>query len=175
MFRRLWRRRARSDRGSAYLELAVTLPSFILIVVSGVEMARLAYSDQSLSNAVHRSARFAAVNGGTKGQADVKLLIENFLGHQLPAGSNPVIERDTAINGTSTSLCAQNTKLGCPGDWMSVSASDNIKLLGGLYHLTLTSKAVYRNENWIGPASRQSTPANGGGNPPRRVPRPPVY
>lgn len=47
------------DIGQAFVELALVLPIFILLVVGGVEIGRLAYADIEVSNAARAGVAYA--------------------------------------------------------------------------------------------------------------------
>jgi Flp pilus assembly protein TadG len=49
----------RDDIGQAFVELALVLPIFILLVVGGVELGRLAYADIEVSNAARAGVAYA--------------------------------------------------------------------------------------------------------------------
>jgi Flp pilus assembly protein TadG len=62
---RMWR----SDRGSAIVELALTLPILVLVVAAGVDFARVFYVGMALQNAARAGAQWgshaAAQTGNT--------------------------------------------------------------------------------------------------------------
>jgi Flp pilus assembly protein TadG len=53
------------DKGQAFVELALVLPIFILLLIGGVEVGRLAYADIEVSNAARAGVAYAMQNHGT--------------------------------------------------------------------------------------------------------------
>lgn len=56
---------SRGDIGQALIELALTFPIFILLLVGGAEMARLAYAVIEVSNAARAGAAYGAQSATT--------------------------------------------------------------------------------------------------------------
>ena len=54
------RRNLRENNGQAFIELALVLPIFILLLVGAAEVGRLAYASIEVSNAAHAGAVYAA-------------------------------------------------------------------------------------------------------------------
>ncbi len=54
------RRNLRENSGQAFIELALVLPIFILLLVGAAEVGRLAYASIEVSNAAHAGAVYAA-------------------------------------------------------------------------------------------------------------------
>lgn len=58
-------KRFRRDRsGQALVELAIALPLLLLILLGGVELARICYAAIEVSNAAHAAAQYAILNSG---------------------------------------------------------------------------------------------------------------
>ncbi len=54
----------RSERGSALVESALTVPVVMLMLLGAVEMGDFAYRATEMSNAARAAAQYAAMNGG---------------------------------------------------------------------------------------------------------------
>ncbi|MGB6974090.1 MAG: TadE/TadG family type IV pilus assembly protein [Terracidiphilus sp.] len=64
MIKLVWKR-FRGDRsGQALVELAIALPLLLLILLGGVELARICYAAIEVTNAAHAAAQYAILNGG---------------------------------------------------------------------------------------------------------------
>lgn len=62
---RLLCRRIREERsGQALVELAIALPVMLLILLGGMELARICYAAIEVSNAARAAAQYAILNGG---------------------------------------------------------------------------------------------------------------
>ncbi len=65
---RFFNRRAwASDAGSALVELAVTLPLLVLVMVGAVDFARVFYTGMELTNAARAGAQYGAYNPAQSG------------------------------------------------------------------------------------------------------------
>lgn len=54
----------RSQSGSALVEVALTLPALLLMLLGAVELGGLAYRATEMTNAARTAAQYAAMNGG---------------------------------------------------------------------------------------------------------------
>src|SRR5277367_3888446 len=61
----MFRHDPREDRGQAFVELALVLPIFILLMIGAVEVGRLAYASIEVSNAARAGAAYGAQTGTT--------------------------------------------------------------------------------------------------------------
>jgi Flp pilus assembly protein TadG len=61
----MFRRNLGEDKGQAFVELALVLPIFILLLVGAVEVGRLAYASIEVSNAARAGVAYAAQNHTT--------------------------------------------------------------------------------------------------------------
>jgi Flp pilus assembly protein TadG len=59
------------DNGQAFVELALILPMFILLVVGGAEIGRLAYADIEVSNAARAGVAYAMQSHTTASSANI--------------------------------------------------------------------------------------------------------
>jgi Flp pilus assembly protein TadG len=87
-----------NERGQALVELALTLPLFILLIVAAAEFGRLAYAAVEVANAARAGAAYAAQSGITAKDA---------------AGIQQAAKQDapnvTGIAATSTRSCYCST------------------------------------------------------------------
>ena len=99
----VWPRRARhrSERGAAFVELAVALPLLILVLVGTVDFARVFYMSIELTNAARAGAQYGAFGAGFNSQ--------DFSGMQASASASaPNIGAITALPSKSCQ-CATDT------------------------------------------------------------------
>ncbi|HEU5352073.1 MAG TPA: TadE/TadG family type IV pilus assembly protein [Terracidiphilus sp.] len=64
MIRLMWKRFRRDRSGQALVELAIALPVLLLILLGGVELARICYASIEVTNAAHAALQYAVLNGG---------------------------------------------------------------------------------------------------------------
>jgi len=58
------RRHRTEPRGQSLVELALTLPVFLLLLISVFDLGHVVWANNAISTAARESARFAIVNGG---------------------------------------------------------------------------------------------------------------
>jgi TadE-like protein len=74
----MFRRHLRQDKGQAFVELALVLPIFILLLVGAAEVGRLAYASIEVSNAARAGVAFAAQTHATaKDTTNIQLAANN--------------------------------------------------------------------------------------------------
>src|SRR5438270_6692569 len=98
-----FRTRLSSQRGTAIIETALTLPLILLISVGIFEFGRAYQTWQVLTNAAREGARLAVINGST--DADVTTRVRNYMSAgQLPeaATAGVSINRGVALTGSDT-------------------------------------------------------------------------
>src|ERR1700759_2276170 len=61
----MFRRDLYGDKGQAFVELALVLPIFFLLLIGAVELGRLAYASIEVSNAARAGVAYAAQNHTT--------------------------------------------------------------------------------------------------------------
>lgn len=61
--RAIFRKLQRDDRGQALIELAISIPLLMLLLLGATELGRLAYAAIEVSNAARAAAQFAAYGG----------------------------------------------------------------------------------------------------------------
>ncbi|MEO7117701.1 MAG: TadE family protein [Candidatus Limnocylindrales bacterium] len=66
--RRTWRAQGR-DRGQALVEFALVLPILATLLFGLLDVGRVVWAQDSISNAAREGARFAIVHGGSPATA----------------------------------------------------------------------------------------------------------
>jgi len=102
-----FRRYLRHDKGQAFVELALVLPIFILLLVGAVEVGRLAYASIEVSNAARAGVAYAAQNHTTA--ADIGPTGGIIQAAKLDA---PDI---TSLTATTTNACSCESSAGVMG------------------------------------------------------------
>jgi Flp pilus assembly protein TadG len=110
----IFRRDLREDKGQAFVELALVLPIFILLLVGAVEVGRLAYASIEVSNAARAGVAYAAQNHATA--ADDKPTGGIVQAAQLDA---PNI---TSLTATTSQSCACESSAGVMGASVACTA-----------------------------------------------------
>jgi hypothetical protein len=62
---RLLRRRSRLERGQGLAEFAIVLPVFLLIVFGAIDLGRVIWATDDITNAAREGARYASIHGGS--------------------------------------------------------------------------------------------------------------
>jgi hypothetical protein len=62
----LLRRRSRSGRGQGLAEFALVLPVFLLIVFGIIDLGRVVWATDDITNAAREGARYASIHGGSE-------------------------------------------------------------------------------------------------------------
>ena len=83
------KRRLRGDRGSAFVELGLLAPLFVLMLIAGAEFGRMAYAAIEVSNAARAGVAYGAQNHATATQTGT-----------IASGTNDAIDQ-TAVNEAS--------------------------------------------------------------------------
>lgn len=63
MIRAIFRKLKRDDRGQALIELAISLPLLMLLLLGATELGRIAYASIEIANAAKAAAQFATYGG----------------------------------------------------------------------------------------------------------------
>src|SRR5437879_1653363 len=88
-----WRRHSASERGTALLETALTLPLLLLVSVSIFEFGRAYQTWQVLTNAAREGARVAVLPNATIADAQARVSAYMSSG-QLPNGKDATVVVD---------------------------------------------------------------------------------
>jgi Flp pilus assembly protein TadG len=153
----------RDDIGQAFVELALVLPIFILLVLGGAEVGRLAYADIEISNAARAGVAYAMQSSTLASDGPG---IRNAAKQDAPDIPNLVVDNngpptltcycETAGVATAKSCTTINTDAGsCPSpsiiaEYVQVNTSASINtafhFLGIPNPLTLQGQAIMRVE-----------------------------
>ena len=145
-----WRRWARSERGQALLETAITLPLLLFVAVGIIEFGRAYQTWQVLTNAAREGARVAVLPGTA--DASVTTRVQDYLeAGQLTGASEATvaITRNNVISiGTGTAT-ASSVVVSYPFEFMVLQPVANLVVSGTTYGeaLTMTASATMRNES----------------------------
>lgn len=117
---RMVRRDLREDRGQAFVELALVLPIFILLIVGIAEVGRLAYASIEVSNAARAGVAYAAQSHTTaQDSANIQLAATqdapDVTSLTATTSQSCVCESSAGVLGTFGSCTAISTAAGsCP-------------------------------------------------------------
>lgn len=110
---RLLRRVCRGNRGHAFVELALLMPVFTLLIVGSAEFARLAFAGIEVADAARAGAEYGAQNHGTA---------QNTSGMQSAAtNDSPNVTNITATASTFCT-CSDGTSITCANAAANCSA-----------------------------------------------------
>ncbi len=140
-------KRLKSQRGTALLEAAITVPIVLLICVGIFEFGRAYQTWQVLTNASREGARLAVIPGST--DTDVRARVNQYLtggGLSSLADSNIVLNRTVAFTATATGSSVQ---VNYPFQFMVLNPV--IRLIApsdttGQGTYTMTASTLMRNE-----------------------------
>jgi len=145
-----WRRRARSERGQALLETAITLPVLLFVAVGIIEFGRAYQTWQVVTNAAREGARVAVLPGTA--DASVTTRVQDYLeAGQLTGASEATvaINRNNAISLGAGTASASSVVVSYPFEFMVLQPVANLVVTGSTYGeaLTMTASATMRNES----------------------------
>jgi Flp pilus assembly protein TadG len=142
------RARLKSERGTALIETAMTLPLVLLVSVSIFEFGRAYQTWQVLTNAAREAARIAVLPGTTT--ADINARVQAYLtAGQLenPTSATVNIESKTISIGLGTAASTRIT-VNYPFSFIVLNPVAKLVVsnstLGGAF--TMSSQAEMRNE-----------------------------
>jgi Flp pilus assembly protein TadG len=140
----------RSERGTALMETALTLPILLLVSVSIFEFGRAYQTWQVLTNAAREGARVAILPGSTT--ADVQARVNQYMAAGqigIPQGTKVAVGPATvSLGGTGT---ASGTKVTVSYPFQFIVLNPVAKMVASNATLgtpfTMTVAAVMRNES----------------------------
>ena len=141
-------RRLKSERGTAILETALTLPLLLLVSVSIFEFGRAYQTWQVLTNASREAARVSILVAST--DSDVVAAARNYMtgGSLANAGTADVqVERSVAFGGGAT---ASRVTINYPFNFIVLNPVIRLVQAGsttGQGTLTMSAAALMRNES----------------------------
>jgi Flp pilus assembly protein TadG len=144
------RKLARTERGAALLETAITMPLLLLVVVGIFEFGRAYQTWQVLTNAAREGARIAVLPNSTTGTVQARVLTYMQYG-QLPnaaAASINVNPNATIPYGAGTATASIVT-VSYPFNFIVLNPIANLVVSGsslGGAPMAITASAEMRNE-----------------------------
>jgi Flp pilus assembly protein TadG len=94
----------RSDMGQSFVELALVLPIFILLIVGAAELGRLAYASIEVSNAARAGVAYGAQN---------HITASDNAGIQLAATKDALNVTSLVATATQSCSCSDGTAITC--------------------------------------------------------------
>ena len=144
-----WRRRSASERGTAVLETALTLPLLLLVAIGIFEFGRAYQTWQVLTNAAREGARVAVLPNPEAGSVEAR--VRSYLqgGALSNAGSASIsVNRNATISIGASTATASLVTVNYPFQFMVLQPVANL-IAGGPAlgaPLTMTASAEMRNE-----------------------------
>ena len=144
------RRRAKSERGQALLETAMTLPLLLFVSIGIVEFGRAYQTWQVLTNAAREGARVAVLPGTA--DASVRTMVKDYLEAGKLTGASQAtvaITRNNTISIGAGTATASRVVVSYPFEFMVLQQVANLVVTGTTYGeaLTMTASATMRNES----------------------------
>jgi len=144
-------RRLKSERGTAILETALTLPLLLLVSVSIFEFGRAYQTWQVLTNAAREGARVAILPGQTVGNVQARVRQYMTSGQLANTGSASVsVNQGASISiGATGTASASIVTVNYPFSFMVLQPVAQLVVSGstlGGAPFTLTASAEMRNE-----------------------------
>jgi Flp pilus assembly protein TadG len=142
-------RRAKSERGAALIEAAITIPLLLLISVGIFEFGRAWQTWQVLTNAAREGARLAVLPDPTAGGPEARAR-EYMMGGQLPKYNEAVVDvnRSASITVNGAAVSASEVTIEYPFTFVVLQPVARLvspgTSVGG--PLTIRAQAVMRNE-----------------------------
>ncbi len=90
------RKRVKEEKGQALVELALTLPALVLLLVAAAEFARVSYASIEVSNAAMAAVQYGAQTANTAGDT---------VGIQAVAQSDALDLTSGVLTATATKSC----------------------------------------------------------------------
>jgi Flp pilus assembly protein TadG len=100
----------RRSTGQALVEFALAIPIFILLVFGLIDIGRLVYVNNAVSQGAREGARYGSVQGRSHDAADRTDLAAYTRG-VLTAVPNPTVTVTCEVNGTTVTSCGTNDLL----------------------------------------------------------------
>ncbi len=103
-------RRACAPRGQALVEFALVLPIFLMLVFGLLDLGRVVYINNSLSEAARDGARWGSVQARSADSAG-RTQIANEAAGKMTAVPNPTVAVSCERDGSTVSSCHTNDTL----------------------------------------------------------------
>ena len=140
-------RRRLSERGSAILETALTLPLLMLAGIGVVEFGRAYQTSQVLTNAAREGARIAVLPNAAAGAVDAKVRQYLQMGGLTSDGTVGVTTAAVATDGVAKAPGSEVT-ISYPFQFVVLQPVAQLLVSGSLIDspITVTATSVVRNE-----------------------------
>lgn len=108
------------ESGSAIVELAFSLPIFVLLILGGAEIANIAWASVQLNNAAHAAAQYAAqqaANAATSNNPVIEQVARNeapALTITFPTAPTQLCRCVTPSTGGETAYSCSTVQANCP-------------------------------------------------------------
>lgn len=133
------RNKPRTTTGAVTIELAVTLPLLLILLLGGIDAGQFAKSYQIVSNASRECARIAC-RAGTDSTTDVETRALNYLASAFPSVSQSELQGalTVTVSDAQGQQISGNLQTVDPGDPVSVQVSlgfDSVRIIPGISQL----------------------------------------
>lgn len=92
-------RRGERRRGATAVEVALTLPIFVLFLAAMMEFGHVFLVSHMLKAAAKNAARYGSTDGATTGQVQAR--VQQIVGSTIPASKATVLIRDASVFDTA--------------------------------------------------------------------------
>ena len=99
------KKRSSLELGASFIEFAITLPVFLIIIIIGEEIVRLAFAHASLTHAISRAGRYASLGFGSDTDDPVQTvrdLIDELYSPGLPSAE------ETGVTDSFFKMCVES-------------------------------------------------------------------
>jgi Flp pilus assembly protein TadG len=103
----LTRRRRRRTRGQALVEFALVIPIFLLLVFGLLDVGRLVFINNAISQGAREGARYGSVQGRSADAAD-RTAVGTYTAGIMAAVPNPTVSVTCERNGATVATCGVN-------------------------------------------------------------------
>lgn len=147
-------RKSGNDAGQAFVELALVLPIFILLLLGAAELGRLAYASIEVSNAARAGVAYGAQNHITASDiAGIRLAATQDATNIASMGTPAVIQSCSCSDGTTITCANAGTNCVSPAriiEYVQVNTSATVNTAfhypGIPNTITLNGQAIMRVE-----------------------------
>lgn len=126
------RRPQEKRRGAALVEMAMTLPLFLTIILGIVEFGRAMMVSQLLTNSAREAARQSVMNGSTN--AETEKIVRDFLTDVLGVSAADITVTITVTEALGNPPCGNDVSLAQRRDLCTVMVKvpfDKVSFVGG--------------------------------------------
>lgn len=136
----------RSETGAALLEMAVTLPLFLLVLLGMCELALTHYHKVMLNHAMIRTGRWALLGNTLPGNDRPQSI--KLKGVEESGRAGVPVPLDSIQVCPLTNLACGGSDAGKPGEFIRIQAVRKVRLFW-IYPVDLEASAVVKNEYYF--------------------------